>query len=58
MPETTLLPCPFCGGRAELLSAELRETHDAMIECSRCETTGPTTETDVEAIAAWNRRAS
>ena len=54
--QSTLLPCPFCGGQAELLSAELRETHDAMIECSQCETTGPTSETDAEAIAAWNRR--
>ena len=53
-----LMPCPICGAHAELLAAEIRETHDAMVECTQCGTTGPTTKTSAEAVAAWNTRAA
>ena len=55
----TLLPCPFCGG-----GAELREwssgTHYYRVECvdlEYCDCHGVSYSTAEEAIAAWNRRA-
>ena len=64
MPSETLLPCPFCGGKAELWKAYPGDAVwpkrtafvGCMGECATVVTRG--FETDAEAIATWNRRAA
>lgn len=69
MTETAekLLPCPFCGGRADFMVAR-HNFNDVFVECSKCSTQGPlfdeekgpTTEHEAinrkNAAAHWNRR--
>ena len=65
MTAVNLLPCPFCGGKAEQHSHQngnpsgweydcdhwvCCETEDCVVHVGMCET-------PAEAIAAWNRRA-
>lgn len=64
MSETTLLPCPFCGGDADVFGTDGAPDRYAVITCIRCgnEEIGSAVKVvrlgkDV-AIAAWNRRAS
>ena len=51
--ETTLKPCPFCGGEAE--------TWDGAgpwhVVCTKCGAIGSPCLSEAEAIAAWNTRA-
>ena len=54
---STLLPCPFCGERAE--TDFIPEHHSYQIECSDsmgC-TARVTRDSEEAAIEAWNRRA-
>ena len=55
--ETTLLPCPFCGGEARMLGTKERWFNPACsnAECG-CEWTDSYA-TEAEAVAAWNARA-
>ena len=57
--ETTLLPCPFCGGEAKLFKGILGFWHVMCKDRDGCGvvpiTNGADTET--EAIEAWNTRA-
>lgn len=56
--ELKLLPCPFCGGKAELSEFEATENHYLFeVFCTECgaEMTD-TYQTMVDAITAWNRR--
>lgn len=55
-----LKPCPFCGGKAEMLISEYEDSRkeylvactecDGMVECWR--------ETEEEAVEQWNRRVN
>lgn len=47
-----LLPCPFCGGRAEWKQGHFT----GYVMCLKCETFGPNIAKN-EAVAAWNTRA-
>lgn len=49
-----LLPCPFCGGRAEIQ----RGAYTKYVLCLKCAVMGPNLAADDELIAAWNRRAA
>lgn len=52
-----LKPCPFCGGEAEILTAEsMRGGYLFGIMCNDCCSRGDVYETEAEAIAAWNTR--
>ena len=53
---TELLPCPFCGGEAELANPYGIGWY---VRCKRpgCAMMGYDNETEAEAIAAWNSRA-
>ena len=54
---TELLPCPFCGGEAELLN-DLRkpEFYPFSVHCTECISWSNTYSTEAEAIEAWNSR--
>jgi len=49
-----LLPCPFCGGEANVFQFD---TDDAYVACSQCNgTNGVNYPSEEAAIAAWNTR--
>jgi len=54
-----LLPCPFCGGDAAIVSP-LGAGNIRAVECrnTECASTGPWGKNEAEAIAAWNTRPS
>lgn len=53
-----LLPCPFCGGEVEMLTAEsMNGGYLFGIMCNDCRSRGDVYDTEAEAIAAWNTRA-
>ena len=58
MTDHTLLPCPFCGGEAEIWRASADPKRPAWVGCmGRCAVlVSREYETTEEAIAAWNRR--
>ena len=57
-PNGTVLPCPFCGGEAEMLTAEsMNGGYLFGIMCNDCRSRGDVYDTEAEAIAAWNSRA-
>lgn len=53
-----LKPCPFCGGEAEMLTAEsMNGGYLFGIMCNDCRSRGDVYDTEAEAIEAWNTRA-
>ena len=53
-----LKPCPFCGGEAEILTAEsMHGGYLFGIMCNDCRSRGDVFDTEAEAIKAWNTRA-
>lgn len=56
---TELKPCPFCGGEAEILTAEsMHGGYLFGIMCNDCCSRGDVYDNEAEAIAAWNTRAA
>lgn len=57
-----LQPCPFCGDYdpevAESSVPNIHGGHKHAVYCNACFCEGPTADSEAEAIAAWNRRAS
>ena len=52
-----LLPCPFCGGEAETLTAEsMNDGYLFCIMCNDCCSRGDVYDNEAEAIEAWNKR--
>lgn len=67
MAELKILPCPFCGGKAEMYNGVECSGHGAFYEysvvmCSKCNASGKRIyDVDVKdkkthAMEAWNRR--
>lgn len=54
MKETKLKPCPFCGGRAELLRSPFH--NGCRVKCQHCGALSKLMRLDHEAAAIWNRR--
>lgn len=55
---TELKPCPFCGGEAEVLTAEsMNGGYLFGIMCNDCRSRGDVYNTEAEATEAWNTRA-
>ena len=58
---SVVLPCPFCGGRAEAFPLHLAgDAEDWEVACTACGVTGPGDEHEtskVAAVAAWNKRS-
>lgn len=51
--------CPFCGGEAEMLTAEsMNGGYLFGIMCNDCRSRGDVYGTEAEAIAAWNSRTA
>ena len=52
-----LKPCPFCGGKAKILSRAIDWLLDEhIIKCESCNCRTDTYETKGEAREAWNKR--
>lgn len=54
MPDTKLLPCPFCGGPADVLARPL----GVAVECRWCDSAIGGVIHDAAAIEKWNTRAA
>ena len=52
MNNEDLKPCPFCGGKAEVVYIK----DNQYVRCSRCGAVGANTFNTEDVIAAWNRR--
>lgn len=53
-----LKPCPFCGGEAEILTAESMHGGNLYgVMCDCCAGRADVYDTEAEAIEAWNTRA-
>jgi Lar family restriction alleviation protein len=60
--EEGLLPCPFCGGEAQVFVREYTDDKgdfgNAYVACGSCNAEQPYRLTRADAIARWNTRAS
>jgi Lar family restriction alleviation protein len=55
--EFTLLPCPFCGGAAQLINrGKSYYTHRYSVECAACHVVTRGCVMEKEAVTRWNRR--
>lgn len=50
------LPCPFCGGEAEVLEGYSVMPKGTFVQCKNCWAFVAGFKTKTDAIAAWNRR--
>ena len=56
-----ILPCPFCGSRAELV--QVADQNGAVVGCTGCHASGPLRihakdDANPHAIYSWNRRTN
>jgi len=51
------LPCPFCGGEAQLMCPEFEDSNCAAVMCMTCYATSPDKDDWRLAVIAWNTRA-
>lgn len=60
MEMTQLKPCPFCGGKAEMLINEYNDSRkEYLVACAECDgMVERWRETEEEAVEQWNRRVS
>lgn len=56
MGEKTLLPCPFCGGVAELKAPGYEHYSPCWCKCTQCGAEGPVKSSELEAEKGWNER--
>lgn len=54
--ETTLKPCPFCGGRAMLRPSMFCGGLNSVVRCGQCGACGETDAFESTAIEKWNTR--
>ena len=65
MNNPKLLPCPFCGGKAELMTHYDLDPDIEIVACTKCGARGPEYVHDGEmlivnpglAVVTWNKRA-
>lgn len=55
MDEIKLKPCPFCGGKADILG-ENKYLPGTIVHCTECQVETPMYKNREDAIKAWNRR--
>lgn len=57
---TQLKPCPFCGGKAEVLINEYSDSNkEYLVACAECDgMVERWRKTEEEAVAQWNRRVN
>lgn len=54
--EEKLLPCPFCGGEAEVSEGYSGMPKGTFVQCKNCWAFVAGFKTKTDAISAWNRR--
>ena len=55
---TGLKPCPFCGGKAELVEDVWSDNEYCYVTCVDCHAGTNACDTQDEAVAKWNSRVS
>lgn len=55
-----LKPCPFCGGKAEMLISEYEDSRkEYLVDCTECcGMVERWVDTEEEAVEQWNRRVN
>jgi Lar family restriction alleviation protein len=56
VPNSGLLPCPFCGGDVTVFGGH--NNNPASVNCNDCDSYGPSMRGREAAVIAWNRRAA
>ena len=56
MAEIELKPCPFCGNSNEDHLLILVGRGYYYVWCGNCETEGPATDSELQAVVKWNTR--
>jgi len=56
MPRKKIERCPFCGAKGVEAISENNEKHVWWCWCSACDTSGPPSNDESDAINQWNRR--
>lgn len=57
-PAPVFLPCPHCGGEANVDIIHTYPSDNFRVKCKDCGASGPITAVRCEAVHAWNRRTA